>query len=162
MRVLLDRGVKFNIDNLPELYEQVSDNFITLFVWNELFYWFRPCIIVYSCFDWSDLYNGIDVFHAVYVFQTISCQDCKFKEKDCLHFKWILNVSCTIISWNKLQNTKTNSTKHLHMSYLAWIPLEIRFVSLNKCLDSIKVGASWCDLRNTLFKIKHKIYYTLY
>lgn len=45
VRVLLDRGVKFNIDNLPELYEQ-----------------------------------------------TISCQDCKFKEKDCLHFKWILNL----------------------------------------------------------------------
>lgn len=43
VRVLLDRGVKFNIDNLSELYEQ-----------------------------------------------TISCQDCKFKEQDCLHFKWIL------------------------------------------------------------------------
>lgn len=25
-------------------------------------------------------------------FQTVACQDCKFKDEDCLHMQWILKV----------------------------------------------------------------------
>uniref|UniRef100_K1PW66 Transient receptor potential cation channel subfamily M member 3 n=1 Tax=Magallana gigas TaxID=29159 RepID=K1PW66_MAGGI len=43
VRVLLSKGVKFDMNNLPELYSQ-----------------------------------------------TVACQDCKFKDEDCLHMQWIL------------------------------------------------------------------------
>lgn len=64
-------------------------------LYNESFHCFRPCKNVFTLSDWSYLYGSEHLSFDVYIFQTISCQDCKFKEQDCLHFKWILYVSNT-------------------------------------------------------------------
>lgn len=73
MRVLLDQGVEFKKESLPELYDQVSKSFYV-----KLKIYILPIETLYS-------------LHFP-ILQTVSCKECKINEEDCLHMQWILMV----------------------------------------------------------------------
>lgn len=84
VRVLLDQGVKLKMINLPELYEQVS----YLISVNFLMIFFK-----FSFFKMT-----------FFTTQTVSCQKCKFKRKDCLHMQWILKVIYKCMRYNIIKD----------------------------------------------------------